>query len=68
VDQFADLALAAVGLSVVAFHEALTAGFDSSWGKYLPSIHYRHAGRYGFLMHKIVLQPIRDGRKQLSIA
>lgn len=29
-----------------AFHEALIAGFDSSWSKYLLSILYRHAERY----------------------
>ena len=29
-----------------AFHEALIAGFDSSWRKYLLSILYRHAERY----------------------
>jgi hypothetical protein len=67
-DQRAGLALAVVGLSVVAFHEALTAGFNSSWGKYLPSILYRHARRYCLFMHQIGLQPIRDGRNQLSIA
>ncbi|MEO8117769.1 MAG: GntR family transcriptional regulator [Rhodoferax sp.] len=29
-----------------AFHEALIAGFDSTWSKYLLSILYRHAERY----------------------
>jgi DNA-binding GntR family transcriptional regulator len=29
-----------------AFHEALIAGFDSDWSKYLLSILYRHAERY----------------------
>lgn len=29
-----------------AFHEALIAGFDSAWSKYLLSILYRHAERY----------------------
>lgn len=29
-----------------AFHEALIAGFDSNWSKYLLSILYRHAERY----------------------
>jgi DNA-binding GntR family transcriptional regulator len=29
-----------------AFHEALIAGFDSSWTKYLLAILYRHAERY----------------------
>lgn len=29
-----------------AFHEALIAGFNSSWSKYLLSILYRHAERY----------------------
>jgi hypothetical protein len=65
--QFAELALAAVGHCIVAFHGPLTVGFDSNWGKYLPSILYHHARRYGFFMHQISLQPIRDRRKQLSI-
>jgi DNA-binding GntR family transcriptional regulator len=29
-----------------AFHEALIAGFNSTWSKYLLSILYRHAERY----------------------
>ena len=29
-----------------AFHDALIAGFDSAWSKYLLSILYRHAERY----------------------
>jgi hypothetical protein len=67
-DQRAGLALAAVGLSVVAFHETLMAGFDSGWSNYLSPIQYRHAGRCCLFMHQIDLQPIRYGRKKLSIA
>jgi hypothetical protein len=65
-DQRAHLVLATVGHSAVAFHEARTAGFDSSWRKYLPSIQYRHAGRYGFYMHANRLQA-HKGRAQVAI-
>jgi hypothetical protein len=53
---------------MVVFHEALMAGFDSSRNKYLQSILYRYTGRHSLFMHQIGPQPIRDGRKQLSIA
>lgn len=43
VDQRAGLALAAVRHCMVAFHDALTVGFDSGWSKNLPPILYRHA-------------------------
>jgi hypothetical protein len=67
-DQRAGLALTVIGNGVAAIREALPAGFDSSRGKSQPPILYRHAGRDCLFMHKIGLQPIRDGRKQLSIA
>jgi ABC-type transporter Mla maintaining outer membrane lipid asymmetry ATPase subunit MlaF len=49
-DQRAGLALAAVRHCMVAFNDPLTAGFDPNRGKYLPSIQYRHAGRYCLFM------------------
>jgi hypothetical protein len=54
-NQLAGLAIAAIGLGIVAFHEALTAGVDSAWSKYLPPILYRHAERYRLFMHQIGL-------------
>jgi hypothetical protein len=66
--QRTDLAIAAIRHDLVVGHEALMAGSDSSWSKYLLSIQYRHAGRYGIFIYQIGFQPIRDGRKQLSIA
>jgi hypothetical protein len=55
VNHFTGVALAAVGLSVVAFHETLTAGFDSAWSNYLPSMQYRHAAHHRLFMHQIGL-------------
>jgi hypothetical protein len=40
-DQFAHFALATIWHDVVIGHDALTAGLDSSWGNYLPSILHR---------------------------
>jgi hypothetical protein len=56
-DQFADFALAAVGHCLVPFHDPLTVGFDSNWGKYLPPILYRHAGHHGILSIKSASSP-----------
>jgi hypothetical protein len=67
-DQRAGLALATIGNGEAAIREALTAGFDSSWRKHMPSSLQRHAARHRLFMHQIGLQPIRDGRNQLSIA
>jgi hypothetical protein len=63
-DQRADLALATIGHGVAAIREALPAGFDSSWGKYLPSILHRHAGRHSLFMHKIGSLPFRVGHHE----
>jgi hypothetical protein len=68
VDQRTDLAFATVTHCMVACHKALTAGFGSRWGKYLPPIFYRHARRYCLFTHQIGLQPIIYERKQLLIA
>jgi hypothetical protein len=68
VDQRTDPALAAVRHCMVDCDKALTADFDSSWGKYPPSILYRHARRHCLFIHQIGLQPIIYRRKQLSIA
>jgi len=57
VDQLADLALATIGNGVAAIHDALPAGFDSSWSKNLPPIRYRHAERQHFLCIKSASSP-----------
>jgi hypothetical protein len=61
VNQFAGVALAAVGLSVIALHEALTAGVDSSWGEYLLSICTAMPGATAFSCIKSASSPYGTG-------
>ena len=37
-----------------AFHEALIAGHDSPWSRYLLGILYRHAERYRYIAMRVV--------------
>lgn len=49
-----------------AFHEALIAGFDSNWSKYLLAILYRHAERYRHITWRLTAAHAsgRDAHKE----